>query len=67
MSRIISAFPGTGKSHFAENNLITYLDNGRSADAAKYSGDLLTPLFENGKLIKETTLKEIKERMHGKV
>lgn len=38
-------------------------DNGRAADSNTHSENLLTPLFENGKLLKEITLAEIRNKL----
>lgn len=55
-----------GRVAVHRNNSIGALeiyDNGRAADSSTHSGNLLTPLFENGKLLKETTLAEIRNKL----
>ena len=60
---------GMVRVYWNENNEITYIDgitaNQVVTDDLKLSdSDMLETVFLNGKLVKETTLKEIRERIH---
>lgn len=64
---------GTKKSQkgmvavYEKDGNLTYKDNLNKAQKASFKNDLLKPLFEDGKLLRETSLSEIREKLQNEL